>query len=53
MPPNNSEDKNDTRRKCPDLVQLPKFNLLKALVVIVDHKNKGMAVLPPSLQKAC
>lgn len=38
--PNNPEDKNDTRQKYIDLVQLPKFKSLKALVVIVDHKNE-------------
>ncbi|KHF27290.1 hypothetical protein LR68_03891 [Anoxybacillus sp. BCO1] len=37
--PNNPENQNDTRQKYIDLVRLPKFQSLKALVVIVDHQN--------------
>jgi len=37
--PNNPDDENDTRQKYIDIVQLPEFKSLKALVVVVDHEN--------------
>ncbi|PJW17159.1 hypothetical protein CV944_10485 [Geobacillus sp. WSUCF-018B] len=39
--PNNPDDQHDTRQKYIDLVQLPKFKSLKALVVIVDHEDEA------------
>ncbi|WP_162105635.1 hypothetical protein [Bacillus subtilis] len=54
--PNNIEDEEDTRQKYVELAHLPGFNSLKAVVVVVDHKDETsgdvVTVMPKSSLKS-
>lgn len=54
--PNDINDPNNTRQKYIDLAQLPGYNSLKAVVVVVDHKDEQfgdvVTVIPKNTLKS-